>query len=180
MRYERAPEDRERAGTPESKGSKVFGLLLFLCFVSVMVLLTVLDRFWSDHTYRWAAEHWPGGAYAFAACVGVAGPCVAALAWYCTGTMDRKSWRQHKARTLTRAALAFVSTAALVPFVTLVYTAQDTGKWGRGPATSPSWVFRHYPWLWTVGLLASVVTLALLLYAFHRPTRDRRPTTDVR
>lgn len=55
---------------------------------------------------------------------------------------------------------AIVSLAALLPYVALVFNAQDTGKWGKGRDTPPSWAFRNFPWLWAVGLLGTVVAMA--------------------
>lgn len=175
LRYERTPKGGQTTGA-EKKSDTVLGCLCFLACAGVLVGLVLLDHFWGDDTYRWAARHWPGGAYAFAACVGVAGPGFAALACYCLATARWKSWKQHKARTLIRTLLGLVSAVALFPYVVLVFNAQNTGKWGRGPSTRPSWVFSHYPWLWAVGLLASLATVAVLIHAAVRHGREQHPT----
>ncbi|MFE7955323.1 hypothetical protein [Streptomyces sp. NPDC057413] len=174
LRYERTPRGRQAAGAAEKKSDTVLGCLAFLACAGVLVVWALLDHVWGDDAYRWASHHWPGGAYAFAACVGLAGPGLTVLACYCLATMRWKSWKQHPARTLTRTTCGLLSTTALVPYVVLVFNAQDTGAWGRGSSTRPSWVFSHYPWLWAVGLLASATTTVLLVCGVRLRLRLRR------
>ncbi|GAA1433589.1 hypothetical protein GCM10009601_56440 [Streptomyces thermospinosisporus] len=179
LQYDR---QRGRPGLAEVKGKKresVFGCLVFLLLAGLMVLMATLDMLYGDDVWQWAAESWPGGAYGFAVLVGILGPCLAVLAVYSLSRMHWKTWKQHRARTLTHTALGTASTAALLPYVILVFNAQDSGKWGKGEPTPPSWVFSRYPWLWAVGLLSSLATLALLIrYFLRRPhhARDMSPT----
>ncbi|MET9682042.1 hypothetical protein [Streptomyces coeruleorubidus] len=92
--------------------------------------------------------------------------------------MKWKSWKAHPARTLVRTGLGVTSAAALVPYVSLVFNAQDTGEWGRGRDTAPSWVFSNYPWLWAVGLLSTIVTITALVRAAFVINDRRRPEAE--
>lgn len=175
--YERTPKGPQGTGK-EKRNDTVLGCLCFLACAGVLAGWVLLDHFWGDDTYQWAARHWLGGAYAFAACVGIAGPGFAVLAYFCLATARWKSWKQHRAGTLIRTLVGLVSVVALLPYLVLVFNAQNNGKWGRGPSTPPSWVFSHFPWLWAVGLLASVVTLAALAYAAVRHGRAHRPAPE--
>ncbi|MFF4748335.1 hypothetical protein ACWD5R_00430 [Streptomyces sp. NPDC002514] len=148
------------------KGNFTFGLLMFLGVTGIIILFVTLDILWGDETWMWAAESLPGGAYGFSACVGICGPCLAALSIFSLIRLSQKSQRIHKGRTLVMAGLCIASTALLVPYIVLVFNAQNTGKWGRGNSTSPSWVFSNYPWLWAVGLLSTMVTIAGLIWVF--------------
>jgi hypothetical protein len=87
--------------------------------------------------------------------------------------VDRESWRTHTARTLAHTVLSVTSATALVPYVGLIFTSQDNGKWGRGRDTAPSWVYAHYPWLWAVGLLSTVATITALIRIFIALNRRR-------
>lgn len=174
LRYERRPGKPGSAARAEQKSEWAFGCLLFLGFAAIIVLLAVLDRLCGDGTWQWAAKSWPGGAYGFAGCVGVAGPCVLVLSLFCLSRMRWRSWREHPGSTVLSTGAAIASLAALVPYVALVSHAQNTGKWGKGRDTPPSWVFRNFPWLWAVGLLGTVVAMAALACALVIHNRRQR------
>jgi hypothetical protein len=179
LQYERATGKRGASGkNAQTKGEFVFGCFGFLCIAGGVVLLAVVDMLWGDDTWQWAAEAWPGGAYVFAACLGALAPCLVLLSVWSLSSMKWKSWKAHPARTLVRTGLGITSAAALVPYVSLVFNAQDTGKWGRGRDTAPSWVFRNYPWLWAVGLLATIVTITALVRAAFIINDRRRPEAE--
>ena len=180
LQYERHRGRPDAARTKEKKsGEYTSGCLIALLVVAALLLTATLDWFWGDATWHWAAETWPGGAYAFAVCVGVAGPCLVTLSVLSLGNLKGKSWKQHGVRTLTKAGLGIASAASLVPYVALVFNTQDTGKWGRGSSTAPSWAFSHYPWLWAVGLLSTVATIGLLVWFFVTRGRRRGATEAV-
>lgn len=171
--------DRHRGGPRPAeerrrKSESVFGCLVFLLLAGLIVLLATLDMLYGDGVWQWAAGSWPGGAYGFAVLVGILGPCLAVLAVRSLSRMRWKTWKQHPARTLGHTALGTLSAAALFPYVILVFNAQDSGTWGKGEPTPPSWVFSHYPWLWAVGLLAGLVTLAVLVWCFLRRLHSSR------
>ncbi len=66
----------------------------------------------------------------------------------------------------------------MLQLVALIFNAQDTGKWGRGQDTPPSWVFSNYPWLWAVGLVSTVATAALLIALAVARQKRTAPTVD--
>ncbi|MFJ8791098.1 hypothetical protein [Streptomyces sp. NPDC102462] len=166
LRYEHRPRVRGTGRVKARRGKRDFvvGSLFVASVVGLIVLLAVLDRAWGDATWRWAADRWPGGAYGFAVCLGVAAPCLFAVSlWALSGT-TRRSWRTGPARALARAVLAVATAAPLLPFVTLAWNATDDGEGRAGSRNGPpSWAFRHCPWLWLVGLATTVVTVAALV-----------------
>jgi multisubunit Na+/H+ antiporter MnhB subunit len=151
LNYERkAGRKGPRRNKSNSSEVSASGCAIGLGIAGLIVLLATLDMLWGDDTWQWAAEGWPGGAYGFAVLVGTGGPCLVVLSALGLRHMKWKSWRAHPVRTLTNTMVGALAMAALVPWASLVYNAQDTGKWGRGAASSPSWVFSNYPWLWAV------------------------------
>jgi hypothetical protein len=180
LQYERHRGRPNSARTTENRrGQYTFGCLIALVITGALLVIATLDWLRGDDTWQWAAETWPGGAYAFAVCVGVIGPCLITLSLFSLSNVNLKSWKQHRTCSLTYMALGVVSTASLMPYVALVFNAQDTGKWGRGRSTPPSWVFGHYPWLWAVGLLSTVATVGLLIWFFIARSRRRDPAESV-
>ncbi|MEU9785413.1 hypothetical protein AB0H92_31385 [Streptomyces phaeochromogenes] len=89
-----------------------------------------------------------------------------------------KSWKAHKIRSFCCTLLTVVCGAALLQLVSLIFNAQDSGKWGRGRDTPPSWVFSNYPWLWAVGLVSTVATAALLIAVAMERHKRASPTDD--
>jgi hypothetical protein len=131
--------------------------------VGAIVLLATIDSLWGDGTWRWAARNWPGGAYAFAVCLGAAAPLLFALFLRAMGGADRKSWKAHPARALGFTMLAVLAAAPLVPFLSLAFNAVDSGK-SKHRSGPPSWVFGHYPWLWAVGIFSTLATVIVLVW----------------
>ncbi|MFJ4565679.1 hypothetical protein ACIP4U_18590 [Streptomyces caelestis] len=164
MNYERQPRKPGSSRKSESSQVSILGCSIGLGIVGLIILLATFDILWGDDTWQWAAEEWPGGAYGFAVCVGIGGPCLAVLSVLCLGHMKWKSWRAHPVRTVTNTMVGALVTIALAPYASLVYNAQDTGKWGRGASSSPSWVFSNYPWLWAIGLLSTVATIGVVIW----------------
>lgn len=80
-------------------------------------------------------------------------------------------------RTLTRTAVGVAPTAALMPFVSLVTNAQNSGGWARSRTSPPTWVFSHHPWLRTVGLASTAAAVILLIRAAVLYNRRRRQTS---
>jgi hypothetical protein len=175
LQYEHQPGRRSSGNKPEKKSEYAFGCLISLGIAAVLILFALIDTLWGDGTWKWAAESWPGGAYSFAVFLGALAPCVAMLLVRSLSCMD---WKSHKARAFGRTSLAVACGALLVPYVSLVFNSQDTGKWGRGPSTSPSWVFSNYPWLWAVGLFSTIATFTLLVWVLIARSRLRRPAPE--
>lgn len=178
LQYERRPgrglgtEGRKA----RKKGESAFACLLLLLVAGVAVLLALLDVFWGDDTWRWAADTWPGGAYGFAVCLGAAAPCLLALSIWSLSKAGRKSWQIHPARAAGHTLLTTLATASLFPFLSLAFNAMDSGR-GRHHSGSPSWAFSHYPWLWILGL-ASTVGGAVLLIGVLVVVSRRRGTSS--
>ncbi|MFF2847054.1 hypothetical protein ACFVT5_12040 [Streptomyces sp. NPDC058001] len=167
LRYERR-RSVPRRGAARTKSGKArrfgFGLLVFLVFAGGIVLLALVDSLWGDDTWRWAADTWPGGAYGFALTIGAVAPCLVALSAWAVSRPGRRSWKTRSARSLGHFALAVVAAAPLLPFVVLAFNAANDGETRRGPSGTPSWAFRHYDWLWAVGLTATVIVTVLLIW----------------
>ncbi|GGT35555.1 hypothetical protein ABT368_04545 [Streptomyces althioticus] len=174
LRYERP--SRVSGATRRKRGDALFGGFVLLAAVGCAVLFAFLESELGDSTWRWAADR-PGGAYGFAGFLGVAGPLVAVLCARSLMRMPWTSWRRQRGRAVRIAGTAAASAVALVVHALLVFNAQDTGKWGKGPDGPPSWVFRHHPWLWGVGLSATLLTCAALAcVALLRFRHGRRRT----
>ncbi|MEU0966562.1 hypothetical protein ABZ357_14540 [Streptomyces sp. NPDC005917] len=142
----------------------LFGCLMFLGIGGGIVLVALGTMLWGDDTWRWAARNWPGGAYAFAMCLGVAAPLLVALFFRALDGVDRKAWKAHPARALGWTVLAVLAVAALLPFLSLAFNAMDSGKRKHGSVAS-SWVFAHYPWLWAVGIASTLASAVLVVWA---------------
>ncbi|MFD3379737.1 MULTISPECIES: hypothetical protein [unclassified Streptomyces] len=181
MRYEHRPGKRSGSGDKDKgsgKGDKAFGCLVLLSTLALFAFLVVSDMFWGDDTWKWSADRWPGGAYGFAMFLGALVPCVATLFVLTASRTDWKSWKSHKVRSFGFTLLAVVCGAAMLQLVSLIYNAQNTGKWGRGPDSSPSWVFSNYPWLWAVGLVSTVAMATLLIAVAVARDKRTSPATD--
>lgn len=176
LRYEHRPGKRSvRESKRSSKGDTLFGCLVFLVFTAVVVLLALLDLSWGDETWEWSADTWPGGAYGFAMFLGTLVPCVVTAFFMAVSRTAWKSWKAHRIRSFGFTLLAVACGAAMLQLVSLIFNAQDTGKWGRGRDTPPSWVFSNYPWLWAVGLMSTIATATLLIaLAVARDKRTSR------
>ncbi len=135
---------------------------------SVSVLLTPLyffDQYWGDELWSDFAPAWPGGGYAFAATVGALVPLVF-LAW--VAPLTRMNWKKSKPRSLAWAAASLPGLVAgyLVAGVIMGTVRPkrrrdwDSDCYSEG---GPCWVHVHYPWLWAVGLAATLAVAALLI-----------------
>ncbi|MEU5311124.1 hypothetical protein [Streptomyces sp. NPDC021562] len=160
------------AGVKEAKKDRdaLFGCLMFLGIAGGIVLMALGTMLWGDDAWQWAARNWPGGAYAFAVCLGMAAPLLGALLLRALEGVDRKAWGSRPALALGRTVLAVLAVASLLAFLSLAFDAMDSGKRKRR-SVGPSWVFAHYPWLWAVGIastLASAVLLVWLLVVLSR------------
>ncbi|SBT88577.1 hypothetical protein GA0115233_100399 [Streptomyces sp. DI166] len=174
LRYERQPK-RPQQGRTRSKRDAAFGCLAAFTAMSALIGLFLLDRFWGDDTWQWAAGSWPGGAYGFAGFLGFLGPSLLVVFGACAYGLGKKSLRRRPVRTAALTLTLAVSVAALVPYVVLVLNALDSGKLGKGEDTEPSWVSAHYPWLWALGLLSTLLTVTVFLAAatLHHRHRTR-------
>ncbi|MBR8643165.1 hypothetical protein KEF29_37160 [Streptomyces tuirus] len=147
----------------------------------VFVLLTPLyffDMYWGHDLWSDLAPTWPGGAYAFAATVGALVPLVFLL-W--VWPLTRMNWKKSKPRSLGWAAASLPGLAAgyVVAGVIMATTRPkrrrdwDSGCYSEGGSC---WVHVHYPWLWAVGLVATLTVIVLLITLFVKYGGRSSPT----
>ncbi|MFI5687679.1 hypothetical protein [Streptomyces sp. NPDC051636] len=178
LRYEhrgrRSAEERAKKRDWSGCG---FFLLMILAAVALVVPLAMAEESWGGRVWGEVAPGWPGGAYVFAVTVGAVVPL--ALAAFIT-PLTRMKWKASKVRSLAWAAAALPGFAAcwLLSLVILETTRPrrrrhwDSECYSRGHSC---WVHEHYPWIWAVGLLATLVTAALLIVALVKFTDRKAP-----
>lgn len=181
LRYEH--RGRPPAGAPAKKrdwSGCGFSLLLVSGFLALVVPMASAEDSWGGRVWGEVAPGWPGGAYVFAATAGAVVPLALAAVIAPLTRMNRKAGR---VRSLFRAAAALPGFAAcwLLSVVILGTTRPrrrrnwDSECHGRG---RPCWVHEQYPWIWAVGLLATLVTAALLVVVLVRLAgRKSRPAS---
>ncbi|MFF4401399.1 hypothetical protein [Streptomyces sp. NPDC001480] len=150
---------------------------ILLGFLALIVPMALADYAWGDEVWGELAPAWPGGAYAFAATVGALLPlALAAL----IAPLSRMNWKKSKVRS-TAWAVGGLPGFALGWVLTVVIFSTFRPKRRRdwdGDCYSEGhacWVHVHYPWLWAVGLLASLVTAALLIAVLVRIADRKSP-----
>ncbi|MGW2956978.1 hypothetical protein ACWDGI_00625 [Streptomyces sp. NPDC001220] len=179
----RAAPAASRVRGPGAKKAKkdrdaLFGCLMFPCIGGGFVLMALGTMLWGDDAWRWAARDWPGGAYAFAVCLGVAAPLLVGLFLRTLDGVGRQAWKTRPARALGWTVLAVLAVALLLVFLSLAFNAMDSGRRKRGSVT-PSWVFAHYPWLWAVGIASTIASAVLLVWTLVILTRRADARQDV-
>ncbi|MFI6371566.1 hypothetical protein [Streptomyces sp. NPDC050546] len=160
------PPSLRRAKT--SVGERLFGCLVLPGFVALIMPLVFFDMYWSHDLWGHFAPAWPGGAYAFAASVGALVPLVF-LTW--VWPLTRMNWKKSRSRSLAWVAASLPGLAAgYVVAGTIKTTVRpkrrrnwDSECYSQG---GPCWVHVHYPWLWVVGLVATLTAAALLITLF--------------
>ncbi|MGY6024998.1 hypothetical protein [Streptomyces spinosirectus] len=166
MRYEHR-QGRPREEKPKERVNWVFGCLVIPLFLVLLAPLILIDQLWSHGIWGDLAPAWPGGAYAFAATVGAFTPVVFAAF---VAPLTRMNWRRSKARSLAWAAGALPGLAAgylVAGVIGATWRPKRRSDWhgdclGRG---GPCWVHEQYPYLWAVGILATLVVAALLIWS---------------
>ncbi|MER5518689.1 hypothetical protein [Streptomyces sp. NPDC002763] len=174
-RRPRAAPAASRVRGPGAKKAKkdrdaLFGCLMFLGIGGGIVLMALGTMLWGDDAWQWAARNWPGGAYAFAVCLGVAAPLLVALFLRTLDGVGRKAWKTSPALALAWTVLAVLAVASLLAFLCLAFDAMDSGK-RKHRSVAPSWVFAHYPWLWAVGIASTLASAVLLVWTLVILTR---------
>ncbi|MER5829236.1 hypothetical protein ABT116_00125 [Streptomyces sp. NPDC002130] len=169
LRYEHRPgRPPSRSRVKTSVGDRLFGCMVLPGFVVLIMPLVLFDMYWGHELWGDFASKWPGGAYAFAAFVGVLVPLVF-LAW--VWPLTRMKWKAGKGRSLAWAAASLPGLAAgyLVAGVIATTVRPKRRRNWDGDCFSeggPCWVHAHYPWLWAVGLMATLSAAALLITLF--------------
>lgn len=132
--------------------------------------LVLFEMYWGHDLWGGLAPAWPGGAYAFTASVGVLVPLVF-LAW--VWPLTRMNWKKSKARSLGWVAASLPGLVAGYLVAGVIGSTirpkrrrdWDSDCYSEG---GPCWVHVHYPWLWVVGLVATLAAAALLITLFFR------------
>ncbi|OUD00640.1 hypothetical protein [Streptomyces swartbergensis] len=165
LRYEHRP------GWPNADEAKkrdwgcAWGCVVLPGFVVLLMPLVLFDMYWGHDLWGDFAPAWPGGAYAFAVTVGALVPLVF-LVW--VWPLTRMNWKKSKPRSLAWAAASLPGLAAGYVVAGVIGTTVrpkrrrdwDYDCYREG---GPCWVHVHYPWLWAVGLVATLAAAALLI-----------------
>ncbi|MFF4250896.1 hypothetical protein ACFY1L_06800 [Streptomyces sp. NPDC001663] len=176
LQYRHRP-GRPRSEKPKERGGWVFGCLVIPVFLVLLAPLIFIDQFWGHDIWGRFAPAWPGGAYAFAATVGALVPVVFAAF---VAPLTRMNWKKSKARSLAWASGALPGLAAgylIAGVIGATWRPKQRRNW-HGECLSrggPCWVHEEYPYLWAVGLLATLAVAALLIallikYASESPS----------
>jgi hypothetical protein len=161
-----------------SRRAVVLAWLCSLTFVGGLVGLVISAQTWGPTIWGDIAPGWPGGGYGFAVTVGGLGAlAVAAM----IAPLTRMRWKKSKARSLAWAAASLPGLAASALFLVVIF-----GMWRPkrrrdwdGDCYSeggPCWVHEQYPYVWAVGLAATLlaavalVTVLVKLQATHTRT----------
>ncbi|MEU3932779.1 hypothetical protein AB0E85_12190 [Streptomyces sp. NPDC029044] len=177
LRYEHRP------GRPNAEGAKkgdygcAWGCLILPGFVALLMPLVLFDMYWGHELWGDFAPAWPGGAYAFAGTVGALVPLVF-LAW--VAPLYRMNWKKSTPRSLAWAAASLPGLAAGYLVAGVISTTVrpkrrrdwDADCYSQG---GPCWVHVHYPWLWAVGLAATLAAAALLITVLVKVSRRPAP-----
>ncbi|MEV8595001.1 hypothetical protein [Streptomyces sp. NPDC052012] len=182
LRYEHRP-GRPSAGGGKKKltfGEKAFGCLVLPVFVVLILPLVFFERHWGHSVWGSVAPAWPGGAYAFAATVGaVAPPVLVAFA----APLFRISWKKSKVRSLAWAAASLPGLAGCYLVTGFIFTATFRPKrrsdWDADcyQEGGVCWVHEEYPFLWAVGLAATVAVITGLLVLGGKYIRPKSPSS---
>ena len=181
LQYEHRP-GRPQEEKPKERGHWLFGCLVLPAFLALLAPLILIDQVWGRGIWGDLAPAWPGGAYAFAATVGVLVPLVFAAF---VAPLTRMNWKKSKGRSLAWAAGALPGLAGgyLVLGVILATSRPKRDRdWDSG-CYSPGgscWVHVEYPYLWAAGLLATLAMTALLiaLLVKYAPKSPTSPATS--
>ncbi|MEW2807526.1 hypothetical protein AB0929_10475 [Streptomyces massasporeus] len=170
------PSSRSRVKT--SVGNRLFGCMVLPGFVVLLIPLVLFDTYWSHELWGDFAPVWPGGAYGFVATVGALVPLIF-LAW--VFPLTRMNWKKSKPRSLlwAVASLPGLTAGYLVGgVISSTFRPKRRRNWDADCYSEggPCWVHVHYPWLWAVGLVATLAAAALLITLLVKLSRRAAPT----
>jgi hypothetical protein len=153
-----------------SKREVAVAWLVVLTFVAALVTLAIAEETWGPTIWGDIAPGWPGGGYAFTGSVGAAVPlALAAL----IAPLTRMNWKKSKARSLTWAAASLPGLAACTLFLFVILATWrpkrrrdwDYECYSKGGSC---WVHAQYPYVWAVGLAATLFLAAALIFVLVR------------
>ncbi|MET9912713.1 hypothetical protein ABZZ74_39030 [Streptomyces sp. NPDC006476] len=152
-------------------------------FLLLIAPLILIQEFWGHGIWGDFASSWPGGAYAFAATVGACVPLAFAAF---VAPLTRMDWKAGKLRSLAWALGSLPGLGAgylIAGVISATWRPKRRQDWSYGCYSrgGPCWVHVEYPYLWAVGLLATLATTALIITAlvmYVRATRTTPPSTS--
>jgi hypothetical protein len=179
LRYEHRPGRPLARRVKTSVGDRLFGCVVLPGFVVLLMPLVLFDMYWGHELWGDFAPAWPGGAYAFAGTVGALVPVVF-FAW--VAPLTRMNWKRSKRRSLAWVAASLPGLAACYLVAGVIATTARPKRRRNWDADcyregGPCWVHVHYPWLWVVGLVATLAAAALLITLLVRLSRRTPPTS---
>jgi hypothetical protein len=175
-------EHRRGRATPDQPRKRDWSCLggcgILLGFLVLITPLVLFDMYWGHELWGDVAPAWPGGAYAFAGTAGALVPLVF-IAWVWPLTL--MDWKKSKPRSLAWAVASLPGLAAGYLVAGVIGTTirpkrrrdWDYDCYREG---GPCWVHVHYPWLWAVGLAATLAVITLLIGLFARHVRRSSAT----
>ncbi|MEV0981308.1 hypothetical protein [Streptomyces sp. NPDC049915] len=182
LRYEHRPG---RPAGDANTGKRDRGWLLGcvtipVAFLALLAPVLYLDTVWGRDIWAGLAPAWPGGAYAFAGCVGALVPPVF-LAF--VAPLTRMDWKKSRLTALARVLAALPGLAGgwlLAGIIAATLRPRHRRDWNgschaRG---GPCWVHDAYPFLWAVGTAATLAVVALLIGLFARRVRRTDDTAQ--
>ncbi|GAB2876615.1 hypothetical protein GCM10027074_50830 [Streptomyces deserti] len=157
------------------------GCLILLAVMALIVAQAMAEQVWAEEVWGGLALSWPGGGYGFAAAVGVLAPW--ALASF-VAPLTRISSKESRVRSLGWALAALPGLAAcwlLSAVILSTFRPQHRSDWGSDCYSQggPCWVHEQFPFLWAVGVAATVagaVLLVALLVMYDRGRAGRAAT----
>ncbi|NGO12189.1 hypothetical protein G5C60_32435 [Streptomyces sp. HC44] len=157
----------------------VLAWLCSLTFAGGIVGLVISAQTWGPTIWGDIAPDWPGGGYGFAGTAGGLGAlAVAAM----IAPLTRMRWKKSKARSLAWAAASLPGLAASMLFLVVIFGAWRPKKRNRSYSCSseggPCWVHEQYPYVWAVGLAATLVAVALVTVLVKLQATRTRTTSD--
>ncbi|MFD5738970.1 hypothetical protein ACFXJM_30690 [Streptomyces massasporeus] len=178
LRYEHRPGPQSTGRSKKQDWSCAFGCLVLPGFVVLLMPLVLIDMYWGHELWGGFAPAWPGGVYGFAGTVGALVPVVF-FAW--VAPLTRMNWKRSRGRSLAWVAASLPGLAACYLVAGVIATTARPKRrrgWNADCHSQggPCWVHVHYPWLWAVGLVATLAAAALLITLLVRLSR-RTPST---
>ncbi|MFK4067629.1 hypothetical protein [Streptomyces sp. NPDC029674] len=189
LRYEHVPGARTSGRATGREGKRVgwrarlrsvgFGCTVAACLVVGSAALIFGPVNWAGQMWHELAPDWPGGGYGFAATTGLFLPL--AGAWM-IAALFRTNWRKEKARSVLWAVVALPGACgALMAMAIAAQTIRPKHSRRHGSCSAAGeycWVSSNYPYVWVVGLTATVLGVAGVLGAYDlRNMRRRRRLT---
>ncbi|MFG2500137.1 hypothetical protein ACGFSB_18240 [Streptomyces sp. NPDC048441] len=157
-----------------------FACLVLVIAILVSAALALGPYTWAGEMWRALAPGWPGKGYGFAITAGVLLPVAGVLAFR---PFLRVNWKRDKVRSAlwTAAALPGAS-AAVMTLAIAMHTARPKRSHRNGYCSASGeycWVSQNYPYVWAVGLTATVLAagMGLWLHSVYDGRRTTKPAS---